>query len=226
MQNEPDSSAPLSSRDRRTRDDFIRLFGGGRFTIRDLWREWVGRARGPTRDFVAEMETELARLAFVEPAPGPRGGQGWRVRPAVVDELERDRADQAVWVRQRNEAHRPAAEALTSRYADIEVVDDPPEVRVAYPNLTLPPRWIDMRLQEVTVGAVIGHWCRRHRYKGIKAGRLTATLTCDWRYAAKMATVIAKLDELVSRHIAGAIKHHRGRLAELESIIDKESEDA
>src|SRR5690554_14050 len=66
------------------------IFGDARFTPADLWRWFRGayyHAGGqdgwPRDDFLEWLA--LNRKSWIESAPGPRGGQGWRISADAVD---------------------------------------------------------------------------------------------------------------------------------------------
>jgi hypothetical protein len=75
-------------------EEFLDRIGADRFTINDLWHKTAITRRAvayPTREWADDWRRELAALSFIEPAPGARGGEGWRVVPAVVEEIRRGR---------------------------------------------------------------------------------------------------------------------------------------
>ena len=188
---------------------FLMIFGTARFTLRDYWRRKLRRSGFPFPHEAKAIADQLDGLPCLEPAPGPRGGQGWRVSPAAIEAL--------------GQARERAAAALTSRYAAVELVEDEYRIRVTYPDLALPPTWerFPFGLKDQRLGALIHAWIRRRRFKGIDARGTAGVLLCEWRHAAKMARVIDQLDSLVERHIEAAARHHRDRLAALEPWLHR-----
>lgn len=227
-------SSPLRAHELAFRNALVQLYGDQRFTLQDLWRERPGSyawpylwerfpaadRRWPEPAWGERMRRELERLSGIEPAPGPRGGEGWRVAPAVVDRLARER--EAVRTA-RNAPHHAAAAALSSRFATITLDEAAQRVQAAYPALDLLPRrdcslqrplLMGMFIQD-TVGAVIHDWVRTRRYAGIAIHGETGRISCAWEHAGKLARVLAQLDEVVARRIEAAARHHEARLAAL-----------
>ena len=65
-------------------------FGADRFTRQDLWRRFEGQYRHaggqdpwPRDDFIQWLK--LAEHRWIIPAPGPRGGEGWRLSEDLVE---------------------------------------------------------------------------------------------------------------------------------------------
>lgn len=68
-------------------------FGRKRFTRRDLWRMLAGRYQNeggadpwPNDDFMKWLD--IPSKKWICPAPGPRGGEGWRIADKVADLAE------------------------------------------------------------------------------------------------------------------------------------------
>ena len=64
-----------------------RRFGAGRFGWDDLWN-WANRfpGRGPSRAWKDGVRSALAACPGIADAPGPAGGEGWRVSwPTLVE---------------------------------------------------------------------------------------------------------------------------------------------
>ena len=204
-------------------------FGDRRFTLQDLWRErpgtrawpylWerfpgVGR-QWPEPAWADQMRQELGRLSGVEPAPGLRGGEGWRVAPAVVDRLAREGEKAETARAARNAPLQASAAALSSRFAIITLDEVAQRAKAAYPDLDLVPRRDGGALRPATVGTAIKEWSRAHRYAGVTVHGDTGRVSCAWEHTAKLARVLAQLDEVVARRVEAAAGHHEARLAAL-----------
>lgn len=166
------------------------------------------------------MRRELGRLQGIEPAPGPRGGEGWRVAPAVVEQLAREREGAAAARMERNAPQRAAAAALSSRFAAVTLDEAAQQVRAAYPDLELVPRRKWGRLCPFSVGMVVSEWSRTHRYGGIMVHGDSGVITCEWQHAGKLARVLDQLDAVVAHRIEAAAKHHQTQLAALTPYRD------
>lgn len=220
----------LSSHEVAFRAAVAQAFGNKRFTLRDLWRERPGSHAWPALwEFFPtprpdprwedQMRRKLERLQGIEPAPGPRGGEGWRVAPTVVQQLVHALENAAASRTARNASQRAAAATLSSRFAAVTLDAAAQQVRAAYPQLDLAPRrkW-DVQgviLEAATVGTVIQDWFRAHRYAGMTVHSDSGVITCDWQHAAKLARVLSRLDDVVARRVEVAARHHEGRLAAL-----------
>ncbi|WP_194726479.1 hypothetical protein [Noviherbaspirillum malthae] len=65
-------------------DNIWGTFGANRFTLNELWSVVEGRRTWPgfpTPEWKEHMLKVLKECPLVEPAPGPRGGAGWRLKP-------------------------------------------------------------------------------------------------------------------------------------------------
>lgn len=65
---------------------YWRAFGDRRFTKNDLWRTF-GSGSWPTPDFLASLGLE--QFDWIEPAPGPRGGAGWKMTAAAAAQMRK-----------------------------------------------------------------------------------------------------------------------------------------
>lgn len=68
--------------------DFWRAFGEKRFTKADLWRSF-GHNQFPgfaTPEWLGEIG--VGYVSWIVPAPGPRGGEGWRLSDEKVEALK------------------------------------------------------------------------------------------------------------------------------------------
>lgn len=75
--------------------EFWRAFGDKRFTKADLWRAF-GRNESsvfPTPEFVARFH--LNDCDWIDEAPGPRGGEGWKINDSVVAEIAKQEQKKA-----------------------------------------------------------------------------------------------------------------------------------
>ena len=233
-----DANAPLAMDPPRSQQDaalflhetgfrnaLVLAFGKGRFSLRDLWRErpgnhaWpalyegVGAARWPERAWAERMRRELMRLPGVEPAPGPRGGESWRVSPVVAEQIIGKREDAKAAQAAKNSPQRTAAAALSSRFATITLDEAAQRVEARYPHVELAPRQEWGELRPVHLDTIVADWSRTHRYAGLRV--VDGAITCDWQHAGKLAHVLAQLDDLVAHFIEAAAKHHQARLAAL-----------
>ncbi|WP_145840225.1 hypothetical protein [Marinobacter sp. P4B1] len=71
-------------------------FGTERFTRQDLWRRFEGQYRNaggqepwPKNDFLGWLK--LSEHKWILPAPGPRGGEGWRLSDDLVEAFQTER---------------------------------------------------------------------------------------------------------------------------------------
>lgn len=64
--------------------DFWKAFGGKRFTKADLWRAFGNNhfPGFPTPEWLTRIG--IGQTRWIEEAPGPRGGQGWRLTEVTV----------------------------------------------------------------------------------------------------------------------------------------------
>lgn len=205
------------NQDPRLRDNLIATFGAERFTVRDLWRKFHRRSFFPTEEFIEEWKRDLARLSFIEPAPGPRGGEGWRVSPAVVESLRREHEAAAAKREKQNAPHRDKAAALKSRFATVRILEDERRVEVRYPDIRFHPRGLSP-LRYVHSADIIRAWTSRHRYSGIKVSAWS--LSCDWKDWPKLARAIDALDAELQRQVDKSISHYRKELERLVAIRD------
>lgn len=110
--------------------DYWGIFRDARFTPADLWR-WFrgayyhagGQDSWPRDDFLHWLA--LDRKSWIEPAPGPRGGQGWRIAADAVDVCL---AEEAFIERTRKEAFE-AISVVSVRIGFLDV-----EQRLAHPR--------------------------------------------------------------------------------------------
>lgn len=102
-----------------TLNDFFQHFGRDRFTKADLWSAF-GHNSGPgfpTDDFMAMLA--LDARDYIEKAPGPRGGEGWRLTAQAVsgcDAAERKAKRQL-------DAIRALVEATTVPYGELRYLE-------------------------------------------------------------------------------------------------------
>lgn len=73
--------------------EFWGWFGTERFTRQDLWRRFKGQYRHaggqelwPKDDFLGWLK--LSEHKWIIPAPGPRGGEGWRLSDDLVEAFQ------------------------------------------------------------------------------------------------------------------------------------------
>ena len=225
----PATNGPWGPHELGFRNALAQTFGDRRFTLQDVWRERPGthawpylweRFSGVSRKWpepawAEQMRLQLGRLPGIEPAPGSRGGEGWRVAPVVVERLVRKGEEAEAARAARNAPRQAAAAALSSRLAVITLDEAAQRAEAAYPNLELVPRWEWGVLRPTTVGTVIEEWSRVHRYAGVTVYGVPGRVSCAWEHAAKLARVLAQLDEVVARRIEAAARHHKARLAAL-----------
>jgi hypothetical protein len=110
--------------------DYWSIFRDARFTPADLWR-WFrgayyhagGQDSWPRDDFLHWLA--LDRKSWIESAPGPRGGQGWRI---AADAVEVCLAEEAFIERTRKEAL-GAISVVSVRIGFLDV-----EQRLAHPR--------------------------------------------------------------------------------------------
>lgn len=78
-------------------------FGETRFTKSDLWRQFGDNMFPgfPTPEFMARLH--LDDLDWIEDAPGPRGGEGWKLVETVVAELKKHEQKKAAQEASANE---------------------------------------------------------------------------------------------------------------------------
>lgn len=206
------------------RNALVLAFAKERFSLQDLWRERPGSrvwpalydgvgARRPEEDWADRMRRDLTRLPGIEPAPGPRGGEGWRVSPIVAEQIIGKREDAKAARVATNSRQRTAAAALSSRFAIVTLDEVKQQVEARYPHVELPPRREWGKLRTVHVGAIVKDWFRTHRYAGLSVD--DETVACDWQHAGKLARVLAQLDDVVAQNIEAAAKYHERRLAAL-----------
>ena len=76
--------------------EFWGWFGTERFTRQDLWRRFEGQYRHaggqepwPKDDFLGWLK--LSEHKWIVPAPGPRGGEGWRLSDDLVEAFQAER---------------------------------------------------------------------------------------------------------------------------------------
>ena len=71
-----------------TARDYWKAFGKKRFTKADLWQAFGhNQFPGfPTPEWLVKLGIE--QMEWIEAAPGPRGGQGWRLTTAAVVSLQ------------------------------------------------------------------------------------------------------------------------------------------
>jgi len=217
--------AALSPHETGFRNALVLAFAKERFSVQDLWRErpgshaWpalyedVGAARWPERAWAERMRQELMRLPGVEPAPGPRGGEGWRVSPTVAEQIIGKREDAKAARAAKNSRQRTAAAALSSRFATITLDEAAQRVEARYPRVKLAPRQEWGVLRPVHVNTIVEDWSRTHRYVGLSVA--DGTVACDWQLAGKLALALAQLDDVVAHHIEAAAKYHEGLLTAL-----------
>ena len=217
--------AGLSPHETGFRNALVLAFEKGRFSLQDLWRErpgnhaWpalyegVGAARWPEPAWTELMRRELTRLPGIELAPGPRGGEGWRVSPAVAEQISGNRENAKAARAAKNSPQRAAAAALSSRFAIVTLDEAAHRVEARYPDVELAPRQEWGELRPVHVDTIVKDWSRTHRYAGLSV--VDGTVACDWQYAGKLARVLAQLDDMVAHHIEVVARHYEARLEAL-----------
>ena len=217
--------AALSPHETGFRNALVLAFGKGRFSLHDLWRErpgsrtwpalYEGFAAGqwPEPAWAERMRRELMRLPGIEPAPGPRGGEGWRMSPVVAEQIIGTREGAKAAQAAKNSRQRTAAAALSSRFATVTLDEAAQQVVARYPHVELTLRREWGVLQPVHVGTIVADWSRTHRNADLSVA--DRTVACDWQHAGKLARVLAQLDDVVAHFIEAAARHHEARLSAL-----------
>ncbi len=67
-------------------------FGAERFDIKALWGHMGIKFEYPSPEWKAWVREELERRNYIEAAPGPRGGEGWRIKSEFAQD-QRKKAD-------------------------------------------------------------------------------------------------------------------------------------
>lgn len=181
--------------DAQLRDALIRHFGRERFTLRTYYQ--IHHKGWPS--------------------------EGWRIKPAVIDQLETSRAAAAARLEKTNEPHRTIAAAVRSAFAIVRVDDATKRVIATYPAIRLHPRWIDLRFRETWISDVIADWFRRHPLRVVErshGARLNETvISAEWRHAEKLSNAIAALDRLILKAITRSTQWHEQELTTLNAHL-------
>lgn len=102
-----------------TLNDFFQHFGRDRFTKADLWSAF-GHNSGPgfpTDDFMAMLA--LDARDYIEQAPGPRGGEGWRLTSQAVSDCTASERK----AHRQLEAIRTLVDATTVPYGELRYLE-------------------------------------------------------------------------------------------------------
>lgn len=216
----------LFDHDRRRRDRLIELFGSGRFTANDLWSKRDKRPSFPTQEYVASERAWLDKMPFIEDAPGPRGGKGYRVSPHVVEEVRRQRADAADEKARRNGPHRAAAGALSSRFAQIELDDVAFRVKITWPNVGCPSsysalRWSEFARRPLNVADIVEATIREGRFRrklrSISVADSSRSIFLQWSDAQKAAELIEAVDAAIVSELDRSTRWLQERLVAIDN---------
>ncbi|SFL00285.1 hypothetical protein [Methylorubrum salsuginis] len=165
------------------RDRLVSAHGVERFDPRALYFTMYGPKRMLPTDWTersrAFMEI-LGRYGWTEPAPGPRGGLGWRIRPDHLAELK---AEEVAADRLQG-PHRAAAAAISSPYATTTLCD-------ADRTVTLYWGWLPGGLDAGTV-------VKRVPLRDLRRPS-SRTLTAQWRHHAKLTSAASWIDARIAR---------------------------
>jgi len=207
--------------DAQLRDALIRHFGRERFTLRTYYQ--IHHKGWPSEAWLDQTKRRFTAAPFLEPAAGPRGGEGWRIKPAVIDQLETSRAAAAARLEKTNEPDRTIAAAVRSAFAIVRVDDATKRVIATYPAIRLHPRWIDLHFRETWISDVIANWFRRHPLRVVErshGARLNETvISAEWRHAEKLSNAIAALDRLILKAITRSAQWHEQELTTLNAHL-------
>jgi hypothetical protein len=182
----PSRSAPVSRPDEfhvSVRDRLIAAHSTERFDPRALYSTMYGPTRMLPSDWTrrshAFMKT-LSEYGWTEPAPGPRGGAGWRIRPDHLAEIQAKAAS----ADRLNGPHRTAAAAISSPYATTTLCD-------VKHTVTLYWGWLPGGLDAGTV-------VKRVPLRDLRRPS-SRTLTAAWRHHAKLAAAATWIDARIAR---------------------------
>jgi len=200
-----------------TRNDFLRLYGAGRWTAKDLW---IG-TMFPDRDWPERCRREMAKLSFVEECPGLRGGLGWRVKPEIADVVLADWKSAADRHVRLNEPHKASALAVRSRFARVSVDEKRHTVTASYPTTGLGPG----RDGWVTMSRIVSGFSAR----GGKLGPIAPVkrhdevgwiFTAEWKHAGKLQAVVDKLDRLLADRLERRAAYLETEARKVREIIE------
>lgn len=171
----------MTEADRDHREALLGQFGGARIDGRAL----KAYLDGPRRQIIPTEWTKHAReiaghlvsIVILEVAPGARGGGGWRVSPAIVEERRiREERSQRL-----NEPHRSVATALASPYAKTRLIAARREVSYGWlPDGVAPKRDVARRVP---------------KHPRLVCGTM---LVAEWRHASELAEAMGRIDKAIA----------------------------
>jgi hypothetical protein len=165
------------------RDRLVAAHSTERFDPRALYFTMYGPKRMLPSDWTQRSRDFMAILGeygWTEPAPGPRGGLGWRIRPDHFAEIQA----KATAADRLNGPHRSAAAAISSPYATTTLRD-------ADHTVSLYWGWLPGGLHAGTV-------VKRVPLRDLRRPS-SRTLTAAWRHHAKLAAAAAWIDARIAR---------------------------
>jgi hypothetical protein len=199
-----------------TRDRFLRRYGAGRWTAKDLWMSTMF----PDRDWPEQCRRDMAPLSFVEEYPGPRGGLGWRVKPEIADAVLAEWKDVEGRQARRNGPHRDSAAAVRSRFARVKVDEAKHTITASYPMTNLGPG----RDGTVTMNHIVAGYAARGGKLGpispVKREEYGWDFTAEWRHAATLQAVIDKIDRLLADRLEKRASYLEAEARKVRDIIE------